>query len=208
MPGQDRFASIAGRWFVGRLLAAVLVIGVAAIASQVLAGRTPSTWVGDPSPPENVSDALASLGASGRCQSAAEYERLVRTELTRLGSSDWQLWHSPGLRLGGCVSSTIDTMAHKIILIPAMTPDLREALKDLAERTYEECLSRAEATTLLIEVLGNQAEIGWEIRTDGPVGGPIDRLDEIMAHVKSGCHIYSGTGWDETGRRLFYVVGL
>ena len=45
------------------------------------------------------------------------------------------------------------------------------------------------------------------MRTDGPIGGPNDRIDEIMAHVDAGCVVYGGSGATEDGTPVFYVGG-
>lgn len=145
--------------------------------------------------------------SDGDCVFALDFETRLTQELAALKLSDWSIERSPGVVAQTCVGYGIDTTQHRILLISAVRGRVQEALKDVAEASYENCLTKAEVVSRVEKALNDQDQIGWEIRFDAPVGGPLDRLDAIVAHVKSGCFIYSGTGMSGEGQRLFFVVG-
>ncbi len=90
---------------------------------------------------------------------------------------------------------------------PGTRDPAKDALATVASRTYDVCMTKDDATAAVDTVLRASGIADWEVRSDGPVAGPLEKLDGIIAHVRSGCFIYSGTGLSAEGRRIFYVVG-
>jgi hypothetical protein len=48
---------------------------------------------------------------------------------------------------------------------------------------------------------------GFEIRSGGAIGGPVDRFQEVVRHVEAGCVIYSTVGFSEEGVRVYWLAG-
>lgn len=95
----------------------------------------------------------------------------------------------------------------RVVLIPALRPDVRAALQGVTEALYQQCLDREAAIAYVTAALRRLGESGFEVRTDGPITAPVDRRDEVFSHVEQGCWIYAGTGWTDEGKRLYYVIG-
>ncbi len=88
-----------------------------------------------------------------------------------------------------------------------MAPAVASAVAAISDDLLDGCYSRDEAVIRLSAALIEAGESGFFVRTDGPIGGPDDRIDEIMAHVDAGCVVYGGSGATEDGRPVFYVGG-
>ncbi|MGH7555584.1 MAG: hypothetical protein ACREMQ_21495 [Longimicrobiales bacterium] len=151
--------------------------------------------------------ALDRVFAGPACVTAGDAGDALVLSLQELGYADWTVDWGPGVRADGCVSSTIDTVGKRIIFIMALRPEVKLALTRVAEDLLDRCLGIGEATALITFVLTDLGETNWELRTDGPIGGPLDRLDEVVGHVQAGCTVYSGTGWTEDGTRLYFIAG-
>jgi len=106
-----------------------------------------------------------------------------------------------------CVGFGLVTSRSSILLVSALPGRVRAGLQLVAEDSYNHCLTKEEVTEKVESVVMASDLTEWEIRNDAPVGGPLDRLDAIVEHVKAGCFIYSGTGMSADGKRLFFVVG-
>jgi len=89
----------------------------------------------------------------------------------------------------------------------ALRPEVKEALAAVAARLLAECLTKDQAAATLTAALQGIGEVGWELRTDGPIGGPLDQQEQIKQHVAQGCFIYSGTGWSADGQRRYFIAG-
>ncbi len=88
-----------------------------------------------------------------------------------------------------------------------MAPAVASAVAAISDELLESCYTRDEAVAGLSAALIESGESGFFVRTDGPIGGPNDRMDEIMAHVDAGCVVYGGSGATEDGTPVFYVGG-
>lgn len=88
-----------------------------------------------------------------------------------------------------------------------LTPAVIAALDRVAADLLEGCYGRAEGAARLSAVLVEAGASGFFVRTDGPIGGPDDQMEEIMAHVDAGCVIYGGSGGTEDGTPVFYIGG-
>lgn len=88
-----------------------------------------------------------------------------------------------------------------------MAPAVASALAAISDELLKGCYARDEAVAHLSAALIEAGESGFFVRTDGPIGGPDDRIDEIMAHVDAGCVVYGGSGATEDGTPVFYVGG-
>lgn len=197
--GRVRWARRVG---VGTIVAGIMVAGFA-IAAPVL----PSEWNGDPTPPADVQAAIDGVFTTDPCVTASEAEEELDARLLGFGLDDWSIRRGPGVTTSGCVSTTVTTRDRQILLIMALRPEVKSALFEIANELLDDCLSEGEAMARVRNVLESLGEENWELRTDGPIGGPIERIDEIQRHVDAGCFIYSGTGWTQGGVRLFFVGG-
>lgn len=157
--------------------------------------------------PESLEDAVRQALDEDRCTSAALAERDLRERLIRLGYVDWSIHFEIGVQPDSCVAASIDTSRKRIRLGPALRPEVRRAMQEAADYLIENCLGRQEAVDYLTSMLIRLEEVNFEIRTDGPFGIPLDRVDEVLRHVEAGCWVYSGTGWTAQGRALFFLSG-
>lgn len=81
------------------------------------------------------------------------------------------------------------------------------ALDAVQAELLEGCFGREEGVARLTSALVDAGASGFFVRTDGPVGGPSDRIEEITAHVDAGCVVYGGSGATADGTRIFYIGG-
>jgi hypothetical protein len=185
------------------------VVGALGRRGSVLsrAGMEPQPWVADPTPPADLNTAIAAVYAGQPCVTGTQAEEEVGRRLLELGYRDWSVVRGPGVTSNGCVSSTTDTAGQRVVLIMALRPEVREALAAVAARLRAECLTKDEAVAAVTTALEGVGDVGWELRTDGPIGGPLDQLEQIKQHVAQGCFIYSGTGWSADGQRRYFIAG-
>jgi hypothetical protein len=191
-------------------MAVVLIWTVAAIMTTSTDQFIPV----DPSPPpalqaaadETLATLLAETGQE--CAEAIRYEELLGARMGALGFAAWKIERSPGIADHSCVAFGIAVNQQTVLLVPALPGGLANDLRAVAEETYSRCMTQAEVEQAVRTAASRSRTVGtWKIASDSMVGGPINRLPSIVAHVKSGCFIYSGTGADADGVRLFYVVG-
>jgi hypothetical protein len=191
-----------------RIAAVVVVLVIATLASRWFVERdSPPAWKGDPAPPPHLAEAVNQVFTEGRCISAAEADETIRVRLHDLGYAEWEIKWGPGVQSKSCVGAAVDTVAGRIVLIRGLRPEVKEALMLVADELLNLCLGKEEAAGLITSALTGLGETGWQLRTDGPIGGPLDRLDEVERHVDAGCFIYSGTGLTADGGRVYYIGG-
>ncbi len=89
----------------------------------------------------------------------------------------------------------------------ALSPAVIAALEAVSAELLARCYGREEGVARLSAALVEAGESGFYVRTDGPIGGPDDRIDEITAHVHAGCVIYGGSGSTGDGIPVFYIGG-
>lgn len=157
--------------------------------------------------PTGISEAVGEAWSTGECVTARTASQILRARLLEIGQADWTVTMEPGVKPDGCVAPTIDATRTQIRLNQALRPEVRVALERVADELLETCLGREDAARLVSVTLNGLGETDWELRSDGPIGGPIDRLDEIELHVEAGCFIYSGTGLTPEGRRQYFIGG-
>jgi len=145
--------------------------------------------------------------SADECVAARDFELAMQRRLADLHLRDWATGRSPGILDGTCVAFGFVTSKRSILLVSALRGRVKAGLQLVAEETYRRCFTKKEVTSKVEAVLRANGEVNWEIRNDAPVGGPIDRLDAIVEHVKAGCFVYSGTGMSDVGERLYFVVG-
>jgi hypothetical protein len=154
---------------------------------------------------ETLATLLAETGQE--CAQAIRYEALLAPRL-HVGFAAWKIERSPGLEDSSCIAFGIAVNRQTVLLVSALPGGLSADLRAIAEETYSRCMTKEEVEQAVRSAATRSQTVGtWKIASDSMVGGPIDRLESIVAHVKSGCFIYSGTGADSNGIRLFYVVG-
>lgn len=187
----------------------VIIFGIVGVAFRyVLSAPTATSEFGGPAPPARVSAILADVFSSDACHRPSDAVTQVRARLDAAGLRDWSVSLSIALGADDCVSSTIESDARRVVLLPALRPEVKTALAAIAARLIEECHTKDEAAELVRAALEAAGSTGWELRTDGGVMGPIDRIEEVRAHFQAGCWIYSGTGYTDDGTRLYWIGGV
>jgi hypothetical protein len=156
---------------------------------------------------DQVQRVIAGTLSPTRCLSPTAAIGTMRSALDTAGYRDWALHAGTDVKSTACVTATIDGSTRQVILVPALRPEVRTKLQSVTEALYRRCLTKEAAIAYVDSALNAVGETDYEIRTDGPVTAPIDRKEEVFQHVDEGCWIYSGTGWTQEGRRLYYVVG-
>jgi hypothetical protein len=89
----------------------------------------------------------------------------------------------------------------------ALSSAVIEALDVVSADLLASCYGREEGVARLTTALVEAGASGFFVRTDGPIGGPDEQMDEITAHVDAGCVVYGGSGTTRDGTRIFYVSG-
>src|SRR5258706_10721796 len=197
-----------------QLAAGGVVLAVVAGLSMRMSSASDLMVHVDQPPPTALTDALARTEArlfaasEGQCVTARDLEPAIRQDLEDLGlSAAWTISRSPGVADESCVAYGASGPRQVVTLVAALSTRTKEALTAIAEVSYRQCFGRDEAVAAVTAVLRANGLTDWEIRTDGPIAAPLDRVGQVTAHVRSGCFIYSGTGFTGEGRRLVYVVG-
>jgi hypothetical protein len=190
-----------------QLEALPLLIALCLLAVGGCSSTPESAWQGDPVPPPDL-EAMARAVFTGRtCPTAAEATELLEAGLRQLGYPGWEVTRDAGVTDTSCVGGTIDTVASQVRLTQALGPDLMSVIDDLRARLMDTCLDAGEAAALARSALESHGVVDPDIRTDGPVGGPLDQLDAIQQHVDDGCFIYATVGYTAEGHRIFYLAG-
>ena len=92
--------------------------------------------------------------------------------------------------------------------IRPLTEEARIRIHAVTEDLRSGCYDKGQADALVrTSLAGTGVSDGFLVRTDGPIAYPSGDEDVVRAHLGRGCFIYSGTGLDETGRRVFYISG-
>jgi hypothetical protein len=155
----------------------------------------------------DVEAAVRGIFEHGNCVTAAAATTELERVMARAGAVTWTLSSAPGLSPDACATAAVDPSDHRIVLLRAMTPAVRAAVRDLADKLLANCYRRNEAIALATSVLMSAGERGFQVRSDGPVAAPVDRWAEAVQHVQNGCYVYSGAGWLADGRRVYYLAG-
>ena len=189
----------------GTLLTAAAFVAIGAL--YVLRyGGTPARPA-DAELAEQVRTVIATTLATRSCTSPEVAVPEMQSALQTAGFGDWSVRAGNAVRTAHCVTASIHEDTREVVLIPALQPEVRAAMDALTEQLYRECMGREAAVELVTTTLLGVGEVGYEIRTNGPVTAPVERRDEVFAHVEAGCWIYAGSGWTSEGTRLFYVSG-
>lgn len=187
--------------------AAAAVVAVVGFASRTATVPSNDAWVGDPLAPAALEAALNKGFAGDDCVPASSARERISRLLRGLDLAAWRIEAAPGSDSARCVGPAMDTVQQRVLLLPTMPAELRAELDSLGEALREECLSEEGADSRLRSVLTEAGELDFVIRHDGPVGAPLDAVEEAEAHVAAGCWVYSGTGFDDDGRRVFFLAG-
>lgn len=157
--------------------------------------------------PEEVAMVVHQVFDKARCTSALIAEQDLRSKLDQVGHSDWTITTNSEVAPTQCVNATIDATARRVVLMLALRPEVREALQGVTVEFIERCYDKEQAIEYLKAVLVGLSQVGFDIKTDGPLTAPVDRVDEVLRHIDNGCWVYSGTGWTDEGRRIYYISG-
>lgn len=186
-----------------RSLLLVAAIAVA-LPLAALAGVLPE--LGDSPPPPELEARVMSLFAEDRCVTPAEAEQRIDSVLSELGYADWAVAFGTGAADTECVGAGIDAEGRQVLLVMALSPDVRNGLDAVREELYSACRTRDEAAALVESVLADAGMVDWRVES-GSLSVPNDRAEAIESHVAKGCWVYSTTGWNADGTRIFWISG-
>lgn len=189
----------------GTLLTGAAVVGI--VLFYLFRYGTPGALPADEALAERVRTVIAATLAGQTCTRPGAAVPAMMAALEAAGYDDWTVRPGSAVKDAACVTATIHPEKREVILIPALRPEVRTVTDSLTEDLYTRCLDREAAVAVVTSALRGVGEEEFEIRTNGPVTAPIDRREEIFAHVAAGCWIYAGTGWTPEGTRLYYVSG-
>jgi hypothetical protein len=193
-----------------RARGALVTVGLLAVLAILYVSRYASpngSWPADEALAGQVRDIIAKTLSHQACTTPADAVPAMHAALNEGGYTDWAVRSGNAVKPAACVTANVDGEKHEVVLIPALRPEVRKEMDKLTLDLYVRCLDQATAIETVTSVLHEVGETHFEIRTDGPVTAPIDRLEEVLAHVKAGCWIYAGTGWTPDGMRLYYARG-
>lgn len=106
------------------------------------------------------------------------------------------------------VIATASTLGRVGPNITALSPEAHDVAKLVASQLGAGCLNKEQATALISSALADAgATSSFTVRTDGPLAHPIGEGDVVRQHIAKGCYVYSGTGLDGAGYRVFYSSG-
>lgn len=166
-----------------------------------------------PVPEESIPPALQAVldtaFSNERCMSAEAAADGLRRQLDQHGLSEWSV-DVTHVTPTDCVTWSLQSFGsanpHTITLIGTLSPTIREALRSVREDTFQRCLTKDEALSLVSATLEKLGQKEFELRTDGPFQVPLDRQDEVIRHYDAGCWMYSTFGWID-GKYMFYLSG-
>lgn len=190
----------------GTLFTGAAVVGI--VLLYLLRYGTPRALPADEPMAERVRAVIAATLAEHPCTPPDAAVPAMRAALEAAGYGDWTIRQGSAVHAAACVTATIRAEGREVVLIPALRPEVRRVMVSLTEDLYARCLDREAAIEVVTRTLHGVGENDFEIRTNGPVSAPIDRRDEVFAHVAAGCWIFAGTGWTPEGMRLYYVSGI
>lgn len=186
--------------------AAIIIVGFVYVAG-LMGGNAGDYTSGEPPAPAELESAVSELFAEGRCVTSAEAEEQLPQVLLGLGYADWRVETEDGVTADDCVGSALLTLDERVLLVKVLRPEVNAALIELTSYTLDHCLSFDDAIQHVNERLHQLGEIDFEIRTDGMLAAPAERWEEAQQHYEAGCAVFSGTGRDADGRRVFFVTG-
>lgn len=118
------------------------------------------------------------------------------------------------LMAGGLGVAVLALAAAAALLLPASpTSASGEATErsdlriDVIDRLMADCHTLEEATAVVAAAARANGTERWSVRTDGPFSYPVGQRDIVVDHVKNGCYVYSGAGWDGDGVPIFFLAG-
>jgi hypothetical protein len=188
--------------------ATVIVFGGGALTLRYGLEQTAQRTGFDRHPaPQVLQEAITSMFSADRCIGVADAERMIASKLDELGLEDWTIQRGAGADRSECVAFGLNGQAHVVELFMALSPEMRLAIEALEGELLRNCYTKDDAAQKVRSLLVEEGLNGWEVRTDGPIGGPAERMDEIMRHVEQGCWIYSTTGWTKGGTRVIWLGG-
>lgn len=199
MSGVRRWDGLAGR--VGSILASGLVVVAILVAQRAMA--TPP-HADDGAVPPGLADTIAGAVTADSCV-AIGAAPVVREAL----QADFPAWRVvvPSAPPDACLRWVIDAVRMEVRFVAGLTDRSRRVLERTSEDLLRECYAEDGAVDLLRERLAGSGIVDPVVRTDGPRGGPVDRYDEVMRHLASGCFVYAGLGWTPRGVQIFYLAG-
>jgi len=145
------------------------------------------------------------LSSAGGCQTASRAAGQLRADLDGAGVTHWVIELAESVTQQDCVTPAVFASNRTVLLIRAVGPDTAQALESVATQLLDRCLDEQAARDLLGSVLRTSGVTGYSIRNDGPLAYPSERRDQIEAHLRAGCVIYSGSGSDAAGKQVFYL---
>jgi hypothetical protein len=149
------------------------------------------------------------LGAhiGDRCLSLPQAKTLFRQRLDALGLTTWTIRDDGRTANAPCVSGAPIGDVAEVLMMPSMGGRLATALDAVAIQILTRCATRDDAMSALRATLVAQGVNAPQIATSGIRSVPVNGADDFIKHVKSGCWVYGGAQFDNTGRYTWYVSG-
>jgi hypothetical protein len=141
------------------------------------------------------------------CMPLAEAERVLPARLEDAGYGQWTIKRGAGVAADGCISVGFSLVDRKLVLIPVVRLEVRQAMDGARDELLRTCLGRDAAVAFLRSVLRDLGEPDARIRTDGPIIIPVEGEEAARRHVASGCYVYSGVLWDAEGEPVYAIGG-
>lgn len=189
-------ATLDYRWWLGVV---VVLLACATVWRHALRSEQPNQPV-----PPRLETAVRDVFANG-CISEIDAATAVAATLQSLGVADWSVVSDPSSAQGRCTTALLDGGGRRVIIVRAIEDEVRTALDQVTAHLMENCLDVDEAERFLKTQLSRVGEVHFRIRTDGALVGPIGQMERVARHFESGCTVFSSTGWDADGTRIYYL---
>lgn len=154
--------------------------------------------------PDHFATILFEIFPDDHCTSLPAAETNLRRRLDEAGYADWTIRLDSDLRRDGCIGWSFSP-PKTLTLVSSFAPEVAGALTQVSAELMATCYDEQKAVERVTSVLSRLGVADFIVRTDGGLAVPLDNAEEVLRHVEAGCWVYSGTGWDEDGRPLFFV---
>lgn len=189
------------------LAATVLVFGAGGLLLRYGVEQAQRTGFDGVPPPQELQEAMSRIFLDDRCIGVADAERMIRSTLDELGLEHWTIERRSGAERSECVTPGLNGEAELVELTVTLGPDVNRTIEALKGELLRDCHAKDDAAHLVESALVEEGLEGWDVRTDGPIIGPADGMDEIRRHVERGCWILSTTGWTAEGTPIVWLGG-
>lgn len=188
-----------------RVLAVVVALaGLCVLAAVAVLGKPPSDEGGVP---QRVADAIAEALPEDVCMSASDAAAAISARLDVLAGNDWSIVITEPARANRCVMAGFSISQKSVVLIPVAPPELRSAVKGIADELMGSCHDETAAAALFLSAFDRSGVTNAKVRTDGPRAYPIGHEQQVKAYIAAGCFVYTGSGQGPDGELIYYLSG-